>query len=152
MLSLIGDFEVSMDAKGRISFPAGLRKQLPEGEEAYFVVNKSLDQNCINLYTKSEWEKIQEKLSNLHVFNPKIEKLKRLLLAGSAKLELDSAGRLLLPKMLIDAVGLSKEVVIQAQINKIEIWDKAKYEAYILANSQDLADLANEIFGNNLEF
>lgn len=152
VLSLIGDFEVSMDAKGRISFPSGLRKQLPEGEDAYFVVNKSLEQNCINLYTKSEWEKIQEKLGSLNVFNPKIEKLKRLLLAGSAKLELDSAGRLLLPKVLIEAVGLTKDIVIQAQINKVEIWDKHKYEAYLAENSGDLADLANEIFGNNLEF
>lgn len=141
-----------MDVKCRISFPANLRKQLPEGEDAYFVVNKSLDQNCINLYTKSEWEKLEEKLSKLHAFNPKIEKLKRILLAGSARLELDSAGRLLLPKVLVEGVGLKKEVIILAQINKIEIWDKANYDAYLEANSKDLAALATEIFGENFEF
>lgn len=152
MLNLIGDFEVSMDAKCRISLPAGLRKQLPEGEEEYFVVNRSFELNCINLYTKGEWAKIVDKLTSLNAFNPKIEKMKRLLLSGSAKLELDSAGRLLIPKGLVELVGLKKDVVIQAQINKIEIWDKDNYEAYIQAHSQDLAELANEIFGNNLEF
>jgi len=150
--NLIGDFEVTIDAKGRITFPAGLRKQLPEGEELCFVANRSLELNCINLYTKSEWDKIEAKLTGLNSFNPKIDKLKRLILAGSARLELDSAGRLLLPKNLIEMANISKEVVIQAQLNKIEIWDKAKYEAYILANSADLADLANELFGDSLEF
>ncbi len=152
VLNLIGDFEVTMDAKGRISFPSGLRKQLPEGEDAYFIANRSFEQHCINLYTKGEWDKIVSKLSGLNSFNPNIEKMKRLLMAGSAKIELDSAGRLLLPKKLIEGASIEKEVIIQAQINKMEIWGKQHYDAYLAAHSGDLADLANQIFGNNLEF
>ena len=87
MLGLIGEYEVSMDSKFRVALPAGLRKQLPEGEHNVFYVNRSLDQQCINLYTQSEWTKIITQLSSLSTFNPKVDKLKRLMMAGSAKLE-----------------------------------------------------------------
>src|SRR5690606_33072431 len=112
--------------------------------------NRSLEQICINLYTQSEWQKIVDKLSNLNGFNPKVEKLKRLIMAGSAKVELDSAGRLLIPKTLIDYVQLGKELIVAAQINKIEIWDKQRYNDYLNANSTELEDLANELFGGEI--
>jgi MraZ protein len=150
MQGLIGEFEVAMDAKGRISLPVGLRKQLPAGEDTVFFFNRSLEQVCINLYTQSEWQAIVDKLSHLNGFNPKVEKLKRLMMAGSAKVELDSAGRLLIPKTLIEYVQLGKDLVIAAQINKIEIWDKQRYNDYLLANSNELEELANELFGNNI--
>lgn len=150
MLSLIGNFDVSLDAKGRITFPAGLKKQLPEGELLSFVAYKGFE-NCIQLYTENEWEKIQAKLVKLSVLNPKLEKFKRLMLATSARLELDSAGRLLLPKHMITAVDLKKDVIILGQIDKMEIWDKANYDNYLAVNMGDLADLASEIFGGDIE-
>lgn len=150
MLGLIGEYEVSMDSKFRVALPAGLRKQLPEGEHNVFYVNRSLDQQCINLYTQSEWTKIITQLSSLSTFNPKVDKLKRLMMAGSAKLELDSASRILIPKSLAENIGLSKDLVIVCQINKVEIWGKAQYYKYLEENSGDLADLANELFGNDL--
>lgn len=150
MLSLIGNFEVALDAKGRITFPAGLKKQLPEQDVMSFVAYKGFD-NCIELYTENEWEKIQSKLSKLSVLNPKLVKLKRLMLSTSARLELDSAGRMLLPKNMIAAVALKKEVVILGQIDKIEIWDKQQYDTYLDANIGDLSDLATEIFGGDIE-
>lgn len=150
MLGLIGEYEVSMDAKFRVALPAGLRKQLPEGESSVFYVNRSLDQQCINLYTQSEWNKIISQLSSLSTFNPKVDKLKRLLMAGSAKLEMDSASRILIPKALAENIGLTKDLIIVCQINKVEIWGKTQYHQYLAENSADLADLANELFGNDL--
>ncbi len=150
MYGLIGEYEVTMDAKGRFSLPAGLRKQLPEGEDVVFYMNRSLEQVCVNLYTKSEWSKIENRLASMNGFNPKVEKLKRLVMAGSARIELDAAGRLLMPKTLIDITKLDKEIIIVAQINKIEIWSKKQYNDYIEANSSDLESLANELFGNDL--
>lgn len=150
MLNLIGEYEVSMDSKCRVALPAGLRKQLPEGENMVFYVNRSLDQKCINFYTHSEWSKIISQLSALSSFNPKVDKLKRLLMAGSARLEADSAGRVLIPKSLAESIGLNKELVIVCQINKAEIWDKGEYSKYLNENSADLAELANELFGNDL--
>ena len=139
-----------MDAKFRVALPAGLRKQLPDGEDALFFVNRSLDQRCINFYTASEWSKIIAQLSSLSAFNPRVEKLKRLMMAGSARLEADSAGRILIPKTLAENIGITKELIIACQINKVEIWAKDEYFNYLNESSDDLADLANELFGNDL--
>jgi MraZ protein len=146
----IGNFEVTLDAKGRITFPAGLKKQLPEGETLSFVAYKGFS-NCIEVYTESEWEKIQNKLTKLSVLNPRVNDLKRLMLANSARLELDSAGRMLLPKHQITVIGLQKDVIILGLIDKMEIWDKTSYNEYYNKNIEGLADLANDLFGSELE-
>ncbi|HET8573450.1 MAG TPA: division/cell wall cluster transcriptional repressor MraZ [Edaphocola sp.] len=147
MQGFLGEYEVAMDAKGRFLVPSGFRKQLPDGEGGQFVINRGMEA-CLNLYTISEWDKLTGKLSRLNDFNPKVQLLKRLMLNGASVLELDSAGRLLLPKALQQHASLQKELVFSANINKVEIWDKDSYYQHLKANSLDLGKLSAEVFGN----
>ena len=145
MASVYGEYKVSMDAKGRLLVPADFRKQLPESDVQTYVVKRGLD-NCLTLYVLSEWEKLSPQLDEMSAFNPKVQKFKRLFLDGINLLEVDSAGRILIPKPLQEYAGLNKEIIFWAQGNKVEIWDKASKEAYIAAQQQEEEDLANELF------
>lgn len=149
MPGFLGEYEMAMDAKGRFLMPAGFRKQLPEGEEdARFVVKRGAGQ-YLELYTLSEWEKLTMKLSKLNDFNPKVQLLKRLMLNGAGMVELDTAGRLLLPKSLQAYAALTKELVFSAGLNKVEIWDKSTYHLHIQQESTQMAQLSAEVFGSD---
>lgn len=147
MNGFLGEYEIAMDAKGRFLVPSGFRKQLPEGQDVQFVVNRG-SEKCLNLYTMEEWDRLTSKLSQLNDFNPKVQLLKRLLLNGASVLELDGAGRILLPKTLQQYASLKKGLVFSANINKVEIWDKDSYYNHLQEHSQDLGRLSEDVFGN----
>lgn len=148
MLGFLGEYEVAIDAKGRLMMPSGFRKQLPEDQNLQFVVNRGFEK-CLNLYTMQEWDKLTGKLSKLNDFNPKVQMLKRLMLNGASVLEPDGAGRILLPKSLQQYASLKKGLVFSANINKVEIWDKDSYYDHLKEHSNDLAALSAEVFGND---
>jgi len=146
MTGFFGEFEVSMDAKGRFLLPAGFKKQLPEGSGEAYVVLRGMEQ-CLNLYTMEAWEVLIQKISRFNDLNPLVQKYKRLLFSGSTRLEPDTAGRLLLPKQLQQHAGLKKDLIFSAQNNRIELWDSKTYYDYLNANAADLSSLASEISG-----
>lgn len=148
MTSLLGEYEVSMDAKGRFLVPSGFRKQLPEGEDTRFIISRGLS-NIVTLYPEKSWEQFAAKLARLNEFNTQASTLKRVLLGGASPVELDAAGRLLIPKPLQEFAGLKKDLVFLAVDNKVEIWDKDTYYEHIRQQSANLTELANNVFGNS---
>jgi MraZ protein len=148
MTGFLGEYEVAMDAKGRFLMPSGFRKQLPETEEMRFVVSRGLE-NFLTLYTMQDWDLFTAKLSKLNELNTKAARVKRLLQGGATIVELDAAGRMLLPKSLQEYAGMKKDLVFSAQGNKVEIWDKDTYYDYIRQHSEHLSDLADEVFGGS---
>lgn len=146
MLSLIGEYELAIDAKGRFLLPAGLRKQLPEGQADRFVINRGFE-NCLVMYPMEVWTVVSAKINKLNDFNPKERALKRLFLNGANVVEVDSAGRMNLPKNLMEFASLSKDMVLAAQGNKVELWDKIAYQNYLAEHVGDLSALAEEVGG-----
>jgi len=146
MANFIGEYELTIDAKGRFLLPASFRKQLPEGADVQFVVSRGFEQ-CLNLYPMEEWNILSEKINKLNDFNPKVRDFKRLFLNGANIVESDAAGRLLLTKTLLEHAGITKDLVLTAQGNKMEIWDKATHKAHIQSKMADFSDLANEVLG-----
>jgi len=146
MLSFIGEYEVAIDAKGRFLLPAGLRKQLPEGMADRFVINRGFE-NCLTMNTEESWNELAEKVNKLNDFNPKVREFKRLFMNGATKVELDTAGRILLPKPLQEYAGIKKDMILSAQGNKIELWDKDTYYEYIRQHAAGFSDLAAEVAG-----
>lgn len=146
---LLGEYEVAIDAKGRFLLPAGLRKQLPEGMGDSFIINRGFEP-CLVLYTKDVWDVLSAKMNKLNDFNPKERQFKRLFLNGASMIELDGAGRMNLPKNLMEYAGLtsSKEMVLAAQGNKVELWDKPAYQAYMKQAMGNLSLLAEEVGGS----
>ncbi|MEO6188655.1 MAG: division/cell wall cluster transcriptional repressor MraZ [Ginsengibacter sp.] len=145
MTGLIGEYEVTLDAKGRFLLPAGFKKQLPANGTESFVLNRGFEK-CLSLYTSKSWEPIFTSLSNLNDFDPKVRQFKRYFLNGATQVEPDNAGRLLLPGNLIEYASLEKEIVLVSAIDKIEIWNKSKYKEFFETFSPEtFSDLAKEV-------
>ena len=144
MIGFLGEYEVTLDAKGRFLLPAGFKKQLEDGANQ-FVVNRGIEA-CLSLYPMQSWEPIFTEVSKLNDFDPKVRQFRRYFLNGATTVELDAAGRLLLPKSLMEYAGLEKDAVLVSAVNKIEIWDKIKYTQFFESFSpESFSDLANEV-------
>lgn len=149
MIGFLGEYEVTMDAKGRFLLPVALKKQLAEESASQFVINRGIE-TCLTLYPMQSWEPIFSEVSKLNEFDPKVRQFRRYFLNGATNLELDSAGRLLLPKSLMDYAGLVKDIVLVSAVNKIEIWDKIKYTQFFETFSpESYSELANEVMNKN---
>jgi len=149
LINLIGTYECKSDAKGRLMLPTMLKKQLTNTIKDGFVLKRSVFQPCIELYPINEWQVLMEKVNKLNRFVKKNNDFIRLFTAGVKMIELDNTGRLLIPKDLIGFAGISKNIVLSAAVNIIEIWDKNKYETAINDATVDFANLAEEVMGNS---
>lgn len=148
MLNLIGTFECKADVKGRVMVPASLKKQLAPIATTGFVIKRAVFQPCLELYPMEEWQLLMQKMSKLNRFKRKNNDFIRRFTAGVKTVELDAAGRLLIPKDLSSFAGIEKEIVISSAINIVEIWDKNKYEQAINDAASDFADLAEDVMGD----
>ncbi|MCM4155841.1 division/cell wall cluster transcriptional repressor MraZ [Gramella sp. AN32] len=148
MVNLIGTYECKVDAKGRLMVPAALKKQLAPMLQEGFVVKRSVFQPCLELYPMSEWNVLMNKMNALNRFKKKNNDFIRRFTAGVKTVEVDTNGRLLIPKDLTAFADINKEIVLSSAINIVEIWDKDKYENTLEASSDDFADLAEEVMGN----
>jgi MraZ protein len=145
MIGFIGEYEATIDSKGRFLLPAGIKKQLPEGELPIFVINRGFEK-CLSMYPTQSWNPLYESISNLNDFDPKVREFRRYFLNGAMQIELDSAGRLLLPKSLMEHACLEKDIVLVSAVNKMEIWDKNKYQQFFEKFSPDtFSSLAAEV-------
>jgi len=147
--SLIGTYECKVDTKGRLMLPAALKKQLSPILQNGFVVKRAVFQSCLELYPMSEWEALMQRINKLNRFKKKNNDFIRRFTAGVKVVEIDTTGRLLIPKDLVVFADISKEIVLSAAVNIIEIWDKDKYEQVIDDATVDFADLAEEVMGQD---
>ena len=145
MIGFLGEYEATMDAKGSLPSTAGFKKQLPEEEATQFVINRGFEK-CLTLYPMQSWEPIFSEISKLNDFDPKVREFRRYFLNGATQVELDSAGRLLVPPNLKEYAGLEKDIVLVSAVNKIEIWDKSKYQQFFESfHRKSFSRLANEV-------
>lgn len=148
MINLLGEYEATLDNKGRFLLPGSLKKQLPEGETR-LVISRGIEK-CLTLYPMASWEPIVARIRQLNDFDPKVREFKRLFLGGATEVELDSAGRLLLPQQLKQFAGLDKDIVLAADLDKINIWDASKYKQFFEDfSAEDFSNLAAEVMVSN---
>ncbi|MBQ4068470.1 MAG: division/cell wall cluster transcriptional repressor MraZ [Lachnospiraceae bacterium] len=119
----MGEYNHSIDAKGRVIIPAKFRDKLGET----FVVTKGLD-GCLFVFALDEWKNFEEKLRTLPIANKDARKFTRFFLAGAADLEVDKQGRALLPSNLREFAELKKDVVLVGVSSRVEIWSKERWE------------------------
>lgn len=129
--------------------PSAIKKQLLPSLQNGFVLKRAVFQSCLELYPMAEWEALMQKMNKLNRFKKKNNDFIRRFTAGVKVVEIDSAGRLLVPKDLMVFSGISKDIVVSSAINIIEIWDKDKYEQAIDDAAGDFAELAEEVMGND---
>jgi len=145
MIGFLGEFEATLDAKGRFLLPAGIKKQLPEKEDDRFVINRGFEK-CLSLYPMKSWEPLFAEINKLNEFEPKAREFRRYFLNGATTVEPDSAGRLLIPPNLKDHAELQKDIVLVSAVNKIEIWDSKKYhQLFDSFSAEDFSSLAKDV-------
>ena len=122
---LIGEYEHSLDVKGRLIMPAKLREDM--GEK--FIITKGLD-GCLFGFSQNEWLSFEEKLKTLPLTNKNARDFVRFFLSGAIECEIDKQGRFLIASNLREYANMEKDVVIIGVGTRLEIWDKEKWQSY----------------------
>ena len=137
---LTGEFNHSIDAKGRLIIPSKFREDLGEN----FVITKGLD-GCLFLYPDSEWKIFEEKLRTLPLTNKDARIFTRFFLGSAVDGGLDKQGRVLISSALRNFANLEKEVVLVGVLDRVEIWDKAKWEENNTVIEDNMDDIAGRM-------
>ena len=137
---LLGTHTPKLDDKGRIILPAKFRDELSAG-----VVITRGQERCLYVFSKSEFESVHEKIRQAPVTSEEARKYLRLFLSGAADDTPDKQGRVLVPQLLRDYAGLTKELVIIGVGSRAEIWDATSWQEYLSSNEEKFATQAEEV-------
>ncbi|MFH1145941.1 MAG: division/cell wall cluster transcriptional repressor MraZ [bacterium] len=136
----VGEYNHTLDSKGRVSLPAKFRSFFESGA----VITKGID-HCLFVYTRAEWDKLASKVANLPVSQSNNRAFSRLMLAGAWEVQLDKQNRVVVPDHLRTYASLKKETVVIGLYNRMEIWDKAEWERYKLGTDASGSDIAEAL-------
>lgn len=137
---MYGEYEHTIDAKGRMNFPAKLREELGE----HFYIAKSLYEKCLTVYAEESWNKLRESLKD----KPSKQALpiERFLFGSACEAEPDKQGRIAIAPALRSYANITGEVVVVGMVDRCEIWDKASWENYNNNTTpEDVAAMAEEL-------
>lgn len=121
----MGEYNHSLDAKGRVILPADFRSEMGDS----FIITKGLD-SCLFIYPQSEWEQLSVKLRQLPLAKTEARAFVRFFFAGARQVELDKQGRFLIPATLRQHAALKKDAVLIGVSNRIEVWSKDEWLKY----------------------
>ncbi|MEA1960629.1 MAG: division/cell wall cluster transcriptional repressor MraZ [Bacillota bacterium] len=136
----LGEYQHSLDTKGRITVPARFREELGSS----FIATKGLD-NCIFLYPQDEWTQIESKVKSLPFTRADVRSFARFFFSGAAEMEIDKQGRILVPNNLRDYAGIQKDVIVIGVGSRVEIWSTGRWEHY-----NETAEASYESIAENL--
>jgi len=148
MINLLGEYDCKADNKGRLMLPSGLKKQLEGMLHKGFVLNRDIHEKCLVLYPQAEWNKVSGQLSKLNRFIRKNALFIRKFNNGATPIDLDSTGRLLIPKPLATYAEISRDLKVCGNGERIEIWSKEAYESMLSSDDIDFSALAEDVMGD----
>lgn len=137
---LTGEYNHNIDNKNRLIIPSKFREILGEN----VVLTKGLD-GCLFLYSEQEWKNFQEQLKTLPLINKEARGFKRFFLGSAVDGSIDKQGRILISSALRSFAGLDREVVLAGMLDRVEIWDKAKWDADNAAIEDNMEDIAGRM-------
>ena len=141
----MGEFHHTVDNKGRLIIPSRVREDL--GEQ--FIVTRGLEK-CLFIYPKNEWNNIIQKYKQLPDTKDR-RYFMRIFLSGATICELDKQGRINIPIPLLEYASLEKDCIIIGVDDRLEVWSKERWDAFIMENEENLSDIADNLFASNLE-
>lgn len=136
----LGEYQHTLDVKGRVSLPSKFRNQLAES----VTVAKGLE-HSLYVFPPEDYERFMRDLLGKSDFNPKVREVRRFFASGAVEVPLDSAGRVQLSAPLRDWAGLTKDVVVIGSGDRIEMWDAAAWTAYNGETAEDIGTLTQEL-------
>ena len=137
---LIGEYEHTLDEKKRVSIPKSFRVSL--GERV--VITRGLD-NCLYMFSYAAWEGMAAKLQSLSLANADTRGFSRFMLSGAAEVEVDDAGRILVPDHQKTYAGLKKRIVFTGVSDRVEIWDATRWQSYKRRIDRDAERMAKKL-------
>ena len=143
MAFFTGEHECKLDAKGRLVLPARLKSVLPEASKKSIIIRKGFEPNLI-IYSLHEFQNIYNSISSLNEFSSEQRKLKRKLFSSISQVDLDSNGRFLLPKGMIQHCNINKDVILVGMGNVIELWSPSNYNKNLINNTEEFSKLAQK--------
>lgn len=147
MSGFIGEFEATVDAKGRVLFPSALKRQLSPEAGDKFVLNRGFEKQ-LNLYPANVWKDITADMSKLNLFDTDARNFYRMFHNGATEMFLDGQGRLLLPQRLVGYAAIKKEIVFYGYANRIEIWSAVEFNKMMTDKTVNPAKLAEKVMGS----
>jgi len=142
-----GEFQHSIDDKGRLIMPAKFRELLGEA----FMITKGLD-GCLFVYPQDEWQNLEKKLKNLPFTNKDARAFARFFFSGASECEADKQGRILISGILREYSKIVKDIVIIGVGTRIEIWSKEIWAGYSQATAENYEELAEKMVELDLGF
>ena len=142
----MGEYHHSIDEKGRIIIPSKFRNELGDS----FVITRGLE-NCLFVYSLVEWNKIVDRLKKLPFTKKDARNFTRFFLSGATVTELDKQGRANISQSLIDFAKLEKECIVIGVNDRLEIWSKDGWENFFNSNSNQLSDIAENLFIGDID-
>ena len=142
-----GRFEHNMDAKGRLAIPQALRMELQATEKPP-ILTSCIDAAAVGIYAQDRWIEIEERLATMSQVQPEVQKIRRLIVSGAEECPIDSQGRIRVPQHLRDYAGLSKQCLVAGMGERIEIWDRARFDQEISSireNGMDVSRVAADL-------
>ncbi|MFY0599143.1 MAG: division/cell wall cluster transcriptional repressor MraZ [Cyclobacteriaceae bacterium] len=143
MAFFTSEYECKLDTKGRLVLPSKIKANLPEVSTHELIIRQGFEPNLI-LYPMLEYKKIHAKIAALSEFNSEQRRLKRTFFKSIAQVELDNAGRILLPKQMLAHAKLEKEAVLVGMGNYIEMWNPKIFNEYQVEDPMEYSDLAQK--------
>ena len=133
-------YDCKLDPKGRLVLPAKIKAAIPEANGATLMLRMAEDR-CLALYPMVEYKKLENQIKSLSIHNPEQRMLQRSFFNSVVDIELDSAGRLLIPKAYQAYAGLEKDVIVIGNGGRIEFWNQENYSKNIIVDPADLSGL-----------
>lgn len=148
MVYFSSEYEVKIDAKGRVVLPSRVKANLPTESGNNIVISRGFEK-CLVLRPQSEFFRILNRLKKLNQFDAKSRNFQRKMLSGSTDLELDNNGRFLIPKSMLSYAGLENQAIIIGMGDRLEIWNLDEYNKFLANDPDDFASMAQDIFNDD---
>lgn len=143
MTGFVGQYEHQMDEKGRVSLPSAFRR---EADSDSFVLLQ-WEPDYLTLFPAPKWAEVQERLLEFRRSDPQAWNQVRLIVSNAVEVSPDKQGRILVPASLQATAHLSGAVLLSGNIDRVELWDPAKYEATVRKDAGDIRDFSHRLFG-----
>lgn len=131
MANFLGSHALSMDTKGRLAIPARVREDLDASSGGRIVLTAHTEERCVLVYPEPQWQELLPKIEALPNFNKMARRAQRLLIGFATPLELDGAGRILVPPTLREYAGLEKKLLLIGQGKKLELWSEERWMRWL---------------------
>ncbi len=143
MAFFTSEYDCKLDVKGRLALPSKVRAALPDNASEELVLRRGFEP-CLVLYPMIEYKKIYSKIKGLSEFSEEYRRFQRTFFRGNVDVELDGAGRINIPKKMMEYASLEKEVVLVGLGNRIEIWNPDQYEEYLIQDANEYSKMAEK--------